>query len=92
MILALGGLLLRRGSDSTTATGPSPGPRIAIGFQDGVTEETVRQVVQEMRGEIVGGPSALGLYTIRTPEQDLEKLVEKLQQNRRVIRIAALAP
>ncbi len=95
MILALGALLLRRSGDFTTATSPSAGPRIVVGFQDGVTEQTVRQIVQEIRGNIVSGPSALGLYTIETPGQNAEalgKLIQKLQQNQRVIRVAALAP
>ena len=95
MILALGALLSRRSGDIITATPPSAGPRIVVGFQDGVTEQTVRQVVQEIRGNIVGGPSALGLYTIEIPGLDAEalgKLIQKLQQNQPVIRIAVLAP
>jgi anti-sigma factor RsiW len=95
MILALGGLLMRPRGDFTTATPPSAGARIVLGFQDGVTEQTVRQVVQEIRGNIVAGPSALGLYTIETPGEDAEalgKTIQKLRQNQRVIRVAALAP
>ena len=96
MILALGAMLLWRGGEFTTATPPRSGPRIVVGFQDGVTEETVRQLVQELRGSVVSGPSALGLYTVETPggmPKLWDKFIQKLQQNRRVIlSVAALAP
>jgi hypothetical protein len=94
VILALGSLLFRERL-FVTATGVSAGPRIVLGFQAGVTEEIVRQLVQEIHGNIVSGPSALGLYTVETPLKDreaLHKLIEELRRNQRVIRIVALAP
>ena len=93
VILVLGSLLFRERL-FVTASGPSAGPRIVLGFQAGVAEETVRQVVQEIHGNIVGGPSALGLYTIETQQKDsqaIHKLIEDLRRNERVIRIVALA-
>ena len=93
-ILVLGGWLVRE-RGFLTATGPSAGSRIVLGFQDGVPEQAMRQVLLEIRGNIVSGPSALGLYTVQMPGQDAEalnRLLEKLRRNQRIIRVAAIAP
>lgn len=89
LILSLGAVLLNRERVFTTASGTSRGS-IMVVFQDGVSEQTLRRVVLDMRGSIVSGPSALGLYSIQVPRsEDVDKLLENLRQNHGVIRFAA---
>jgi hypothetical protein len=97
VILLAGGLLLYRERQFATLSGPAAGtasgPRIVLGFQEGVPEQTMRQVIRGLKGNIVAGPSALGLYTIELPRnRDVDQLLDQLRQNRGVIRLAALQP
>lgn len=97
VILVAGGLLLHRERQFATMSGPpagtASGPRIVLGFQEGVPEQTMRQVIRGLNGNIVAGPSALGLYTIELPpNRDVDQLLDQLRQNRGVIRLAALQP
>ena len=40
------------------------GPTLAVAFQPDATERDIRELLLELELEIVGGPSALGLYTV----------------------------
>ncbi len=99
LVLALGTVVvIQRHSGPVYSTLTRPAgqgavTRIAVGFNEGISEEVMRQAIWEIHGKIVDGPSALGLYTIEVPipperSQDIEKLVQALRQNRRVIRFA----
>lgn len=99
LIVALGVTVFRlreRGPIQSTLTGPSgqgTGTRLSISFSEGVSEQEMRQTIQEIHGKIVAGPSVLGLYTIEVPVSperaaEIEKLLKTLRQNRRVIRFA----
>ncbi len=96
LILMLGGLLYReiRNRDFTTLSGPGigqgSGVRIAVGFEPGVTEESMRQTILSVQGKIVNGPSALGLYAVETPvaPEKAEEVVRALQAKRGVVRFA----
>lgn len=103
LVIALGGMLLFQGDESRrggTASGPSTTPiqqnvtRIAVGFTEGVSEQTMRDTILAIQGNIVDGPSALGLYTVevRIPPQrteEIDKLLQGLLKDRKVVRFAA---
>jgi anti-sigma factor RsiW len=97
LVLALGGVVLQQHRSRnvyTTLTGPtSQQTKLAVAFNQDASEQEIRRAIQEIHGTIVDGPSALGLYTIEVPvprEQtpEIEKLLQRLRQNHRVIRIA----
>jgi hypothetical protein len=77
-----------------TLSGPSlvagKGPRISILFQDRVQEKSVREVILEIDGTIVNGPTPLGIYTVElksqmTPE-GLQSVITSLRQRKDTIR------
>lgn len=77
-----------------TLSGPTSieekGPRLSILFQDGVQEKTAREVILDINGTIVRGPSPMGVYTVElqsdmTPEE-LQGVIASLRQKRNVIR------
>ena len=92
LIVTLGAFLLRPGADSGTAGGPSTGPRIAVGFQAGVTEAAMRSAIEEINGTIVDGPTASGLYKVRVEQGAIEKAMAILTKNQQVVRVVALEP
>jgi len=68
--------------------------RITVGFNDGATEQEIRQTILGIEGQIVEGPSALGLYTIqvaipREHTAKINKVLQTLRQNTKVVRFAA---
>lgn len=90
-----------RESGYGTASGPS-GPntgveakaRISVAFNEKASAQEIRQTLSEINGTIVDGPSAQGFYTVQlpfAPEQtaEVDRVVQKLQQNRRVVSFAA---
>ena len=89
-----------RESPYGTAAGPSGTPsteakaRISVAFNEKASAREIRQTLSEINGTIVDGPSAQGFYTVQlpfAPEQttEVDKVVQKLQQNRRVVSFAA---
>lgn len=63
--------------------------RLDIIFATSVVEGDIRAVVNEMNGTIVGGPSALGRYTIKLNATDLtadqvHDLIERLGKDERI--------
>lgn len=75
-------------SGPTAVTGE--GPRLLILFQDGVPEKTMREVILEIGGTIVRGPTPLGIYTVElrseVKPEELQHLVSSLRQREDVIR------
>ncbi|HKE32587.1 MAG TPA: zf-HC2 domain-containing protein [Candidatus Angelobacter sp.] len=76
------------GVDDKTST------RITVGFNEDATEQEIRQTISGIEGQIVEGPSALGLYTIQVPiprerAAEIDKVLQTLRQNSRVVRFAA---
>jgi len=68
--------------------------RITVGFNDGATEQEIRQTILGIEGQIVEGPSALGLYTIqvaisRERTAEIDKVLQTLRRNTKVVRFAA---
>lgn len=77
-----------------TLSGPQTvegtGPRLSILFQDGIQEKTAREVILEINGTIVRGPSPMGVYTVElrsemNPEE-LQGVISALRQKRDIIR------
>ncbi len=71
----------------------SAGVKISVIFNESASEQEIRHTLSDINGQIVAGPSAQALYTIQTniaPDQpeELERLLQKLRQNQRVIRFA----
>lgn len=82
---------------STTLSGTQQGhgdrSRIKIAFDESITEAQLRQLLGEVHGEIVSGPSAQGLYTIEVPippanADQLDRLVQDLRGKQQLIRFA----
>ena len=76
------------GVDDKTST------RITVGFNDGTTEQEIRRTILGIEGQIVEGPSALGLYTIQVPiprerMAEIDKVLQTLRQNTKVVSFAA---
>ena len=77
-----------------TLSGPQAvegtGPRVSILFQDGIQEKTAREVILEINGTIVKGPSPMGIYTVELQSQisaeELQGIISSLRQKRDVIR------
>jgi len=78
-------------------TGSTARARISVGFQDKASAREIRQALSEVGGTIVDGPSPLGLYTVQLPfapdqSEEVDRVVQKLLQNRRVVSFAAAKP
>ena len=68
--------------------------RIVVRFKDGATEQEIRQLLLSIKGRIIDGPSAQNLYTVqlsmaRDKTAEIERTLEILQQNQRVVGLAA---
>lgn len=77
-VLLLAGALLWRPEPAPeplfqTLSSPAPesetGPaaRLRIVFAEGTTEKEIREVLLKVRGQVVGGPSSFGVYTVEVP-------------------------
>jgi hypothetical protein len=94
LMLALGGALLLPERDGFTTVGggsDSAQARIAIGFTEATREAELRELVRELEGTIVGGPSALGLYTIELPQsaeasEEIDALIETVRARKDRVR------
>ena len=91
--LALGQLTMTSqvASDDTapvyeTASATAALPTVTVAFVPGVTEETIRALLLEQSAEIVAGPSAIGLYSLRpTGERPTEELADALAEANDVV-------
>ena len=99
-LVALTGLLVRwsRMPDAPapqyqTLSESAPAPattettaRLRLVFTEGTTEREVRDLLLGIRGQIVAGPSALGVYTVEVPAgpDPLEKVLAHLRARPRV--------
>lgn len=99
LVLALAvGLLLRDNEpDYGVLGGPGDGATISIQFVDTATAAQIRDLMADVGGVIVEGPSAIGLYTVRVPldSEDagaIEVLVQQLQAQTDVVQFAARGP
>jgi hypothetical protein len=79
------------GGDFATLASPpaTDGGQVDIVFDPAATDTEIRQVLAEIHGTIVAGPTNLGRYTVRVTtgdlsETELKGLVEKLTKDRRI--------
>ncbi len=72
-------------SDPAPAT-PETTARLRLVFVEGTTEMEARDLLLGIRGQIVAGPSALGVYTVEVPAgpDPLEKVLSHLRAQPRV--------
>jgi anti-sigma factor RsiW len=65
---------------------PEMTARLRLVFAEGTTEQEVRSLLLGIRGQIVAGPSALGVYTVEVPAgpDPLEKVLAHLRAQPRV--------
>jgi hypothetical protein len=56
---------LSSGAEQTTT-----GPRLRVVFADSATVGEIRQLLRDIDGNIVAGPTALGVYTVALPAAD----------------------
>lgn len=55
-----------------------------VAFEPGATEANIRELLAKVQGEIVGGPTALGLYRVRC-KGELEQVFEQLKQAQGIV-------
>lgn len=99
LVLALAaGLLLRNNDpDYGVLGGPGDGATISIQFVDTATAAQIRDLLAEVGGVIVDGPSAIGLYAVRVPVEPedagaIEVLVQQIQAQTDIVQFAARGP
>jgi hypothetical protein len=100
LLLALGTVTLYQHQHPnviyTTSSGSSSdkaSTTIAVGFAVTASEQEIRETILAIKGKIVDGPTALGLYAIQVPiprerSAEIEQVLQTLRQNSRVIRFA----
>jgi anti-sigma factor RsiW len=73
-------------SESAPAPAPETTARLRLVFAEGTTEQEARHLLLDIRGQIVAGPSALGVYTVEVPAgpDPLEKVLAHLRAQPRV--------
>lgn len=72
------------------------GTRLAVAFQDRATAGDIAKLLEEIGGNIVGGPTPDGMYTVRVSDkklagEELDQLITKLEARRSVIQLVAEA-
>lgn len=72
-------------SESAPAA-PETAARLRLVFAEGTTEKEARDLLLGIRGQIIAGPSALGVYTVEVPAgpDPLEKVLAHLRAQPRV--------
>lgn len=83
-------------SSVTTSTRPT-GPRLRVGFDPTLRIADLQSLLQVLHGQIVAGPSALGIYTIaldakERPEAALDHALTVLRAHRQVLLAEPLQP
>jgi anti-sigma factor RsiW len=63
---------------------PAHGVALRVVFDDAITERERRQLLLAIGGQIVAGPSALGVYTVRLDASDATKALALLHAHRQV--------
>jgi anti-sigma factor RsiW len=73
-------------SGSTAASGTL----LQLTFKPSATEARMRQALAAVQGELVSGPGALGVYTVRVPEGQGLAALQKLQGDHTTVESAVL--
>lgn len=98
LVLALAvGLMRNSEPDYGVLGGPGGGATISVQFADTATAAQIRDLLAEVEGVIVDGPSAIGLYTVRVPVEPedagaIDALVQRFQSQTDIVQFAARGP
>lgn len=65
---------------------PVPSSRLRVVFAPGTTEQEIRDLLLGIRGQIVSGPSSLGVYTVEVPTgpDPLDGVLAHVRKHRQV--------
>lgn len=89
----IGTLLLRPEPEALTplsGEAAAGGELLQITFRPRATEAQVRGLLAGLRAEMVSGPGALGVYTVRVPEGQGQAALARLRGNGAIVESAAL--
>lgn len=101
VVLLPGGIMPATSDYETLSRGdPAPGatgPRLRLIFNDSATALEIQQLLREIDGAIVAGPTALGIYTIalaKTPrsEHPLAETLNRLRARPQIRLVEAVSP
>jgi hypothetical protein len=68
------------------------GPLLQIQFQPAATEQQIRELLSAAHAQIVSGPGALGVYTLRISDGDGTVAVQRLREATTVVESVSLLP
>jgi hypothetical protein len=68
------------------------GPLLQMTFTPAATEARMRHALAGVQGEIVAGPGALGVYTVRVPQGQGPAAQQQLQADRATVESVVLLP
>jgi hypothetical protein len=89
----IGALLLRPAPESLaplSGEAPAGGQLLQVTFKPRATEAQIRGLLARVQAEVVSGPGALGVYTLRVPEGQGPSALAGLRKDRAIIESAAL--
>lgn len=69
---------------------PFSGVVLQVVFREQASEGAIRTALRDARGEIVGGPGALGVYRVRVDAADAASALLRLRQNSAVVENAVM--
>ncbi len=93
--VVLGSFIGQPGRDALTPLSggaAAAGTLLQMTFKPTATEARMRQALAAVQGEIVSGPGALGVYTVRVPEGQGPAALQKLQGDRATVESVVLLP
>jgi hypothetical protein len=89
----IGALLVRPAPEPLmplSGEAPVGGQLLQVTFKPRATEAQIRGLLASLQAEIVSGPGALGVYTLRVPEGQGPSTLAGLRRDRAIIESAAL--
>jgi len=91
--VVLGSLMGQPGRNALTPLSggtAAAGTLLQMTFKPSATEARMRQALAAVQGEMVSGPGALGVYTVRVPEGQGPAALQKLQGDRATVESVVL--
>ena len=75
-------------------SGPAAGqgPLLQVQLRPSATEEQVRELLNAADAQIVAGPGALGIYTIRVADADATRALQRLRAADRIVESVSPLP
>ena len=91
----IGALLDKSSGDLAPMSGGTAvagGQMLQITFKPQATEGAIRALLSGVQGEIVAGPGALGVYSVRVPDQQGQQALTSLRSDTAVVDSVVLLP